>query len=173
MEYKAIYSNDDYISHYGVLGMRWGHRKNPDKNYIRYRPESMARNLGQQAAYDLAGVGGGRYGQKTSKIGKIKSGVKKYGRKGYVERQSKYGHRNKVGGKIAKGVGFAALAASPAVAGASAPVGMALLAAGGLASYGGEITKLIGYRQLNNARAAKNKDEQHFSKNTKLKKYAG
>lgn len=26
MEYKAIYK-DDYISHYGVMGMRWGHRK--------------------------------------------------------------------------------------------------------------------------------------------------
>jgi hypothetical protein len=27
ISYKAIYSDDDYISHYGVLGMRWGHRK--------------------------------------------------------------------------------------------------------------------------------------------------
>jgi len=30
MHYCAIVQNDDYISHHGVKGMRWGHRKQPE-----------------------------------------------------------------------------------------------------------------------------------------------
>lgn len=33
-----VHATDDYLAHYGVLGMKWGVRKNPDS----YRYESHA-----------------------------------------------------------------------------------------------------------------------------------
>lgn len=70
MEYKAIYETDDTLTHYGVLGMRWGHRKQrPSKGGIRNRLRKKYA-LNKDPKKERKEVEGNQYRTKLSLTGK-------------------------------------------------------------------------------------------------------
>ena len=153
MEYRAV-SRTPSIYHYGVLGMKWGHRKNPDKNRIAL------------AAYDDSGFQ--RTGViKSSKVGKIKKGINKHGRKEYVNRQTKKANRSmSLSNVLLKGVTPSTALAGMAVGAALAnPIPAAILGGASVASMLGSAGLALKSAKANaNASVAANGTEEVYDK---------